>query len=187
VNNLNNVRFFDLLPPSLKQDSDAIATSNALDSQFNTILNNIGKVLVFVNIDNLGGDILDTLAIDIHVDYYDSALPNYIKRSWVKNSLKSHFYKGTVGYIDNLVSEIFGYGEVVEWWRYGGKRCHFKVETTNIKITEELVNKFNLALNSAKNIRSKLDSVDLILSANLDINYGFRFQTGEIVTIRQIG
>ena len=159
MNKLDDVTLLDLLPPNLKRDPDAIAASAALADEYKRIYNLASKAVVFANIENLAESWLDLLAVDMHVDYYVETLPIDKKRELVIKSIPLHRKKGTPWAVEELIGLVFGDGRVEEWWEYGGEPYHFRVRSFNPLTTPEDVQRFTIAVNSVKNLRSVLEDV----------------------------
>lgn len=183
---LENVRLIDLLPANLKKDKDMIAATKSIDNNFFNLIKNINSVFVFPNIDKLKEEILDALAIELHVDFYDATLEYERKVQLVQNSIKWHRQKGTPGAVQELIESLFGDGEIVEWFDYDGEPFFFKIVTTNTQLTSTKVNEFTRALESVKNVRSHLEKVEISMSETIQNHTGFVLQTSENITIRQV-
>lgn len=181
-----NISVLDLLPPNLKQDPDIIAASKSIDDEFLLVVNEAKQCILLPRIDELGSDIVDLLAWQLHVDFYDSTLPIEVKRELVKNSKKWHMEKGTPSAVEELISTVFDYGHVIEWFDNGGKPYTFQVETTNESVTISKAQQFIRALDSVKNKRSWLDKVIILLSENMDLYFAGVVHTGDFITIQEV-
>lgn len=83
----------------------------------------------WTNIDNYPDDILDELAYELHVDWYDSSASLEAKRRIIKNSDRVHMYLGTPWAVEQVVKDYFGQGYVKEWHEYGGDPHFFRIYT----------------------------------------------------------
>jgi len=150
-----DVTLLELLPENLRHDPDIIAASKAVDKEFKTLANSICKCLTIADVDNLDNDVLDHLAIEMNTDFYDQGFDISKKRELVKNSYLYHYKKGTASVVKQLLQDVFGQGEIQEWWEYGGPPYYFKVVTD---ITDPVaIQQLITAINSVKNERSHLD------------------------------
>ena len=161
----------DLLPANLKQDPDMIAAAKSLDTDFLMVVNEVKQCILLPRIDALSEDILDMLAWQMHVDFYDATLNTEVKRSLIKNAYRIHKFKGTPAAVEELISTVFDSGEVVEWFNYGGEPYKFRVITANEAVTVDKAEQFVRALNSVKNMRSWLDKVVISTSDNLNLYF----------------
>lgn len=181
-----NVSVLDLLPPNLKQDPDMIAASKAVDNEFILVVNETKNCIILPRIDELGSDLVDLLAWELHVDFYDPTLTLEIRRQLVKNSSKWHMRKGTPAAVEELIQTVFGDGEVQEWFDYGGAPYMFKVITCNASTTGDQAEQFIKALNSVKNARSVLEEIIISLSGEMNLYFAGIVHTGDNLTIRQV-
>ena len=186
MSRIHNIKLIDLLPANLRKDKDMIVATKSIDVKFFDIIENINSIFIFPNIDKLKEEILDALAIELHVDFYDSTLEYERKVQLVQSSIKWHRQKGTPGAVQELIESLFGDGEIVEWFDYDGEPFFFKVVTTNTQLTTTKVNEFTRALESVKNVRSHLEKVEISMSETIKNYTGFVLQTSENITIRQV-
>lgn len=181
-----NISLLQLLPPNLKQDPDIIAASKAVDGEFILIVNEVKSCIIIPRIDELGSTLIDLLAWELHVDFYDPALPLEIRRQLVKNSTKWHIQKGTPAAVEELISTIFDDGKVIEWFENGGQPYTFQVVTNNESVSMDKAEQFTRALNSVKNARSWLDKVIITESETMNLYFGGVVHTGDFITISEV-
>ncbi len=179
-----NVALIELLPPNLRSNVDIIAASQAIDNEFKSLALHIKNCYIYGDIDNVNETILDLLAWEFHTDFYDTSLPEETKREIIKNSLLWHRTKGTPSTIEELITTIFGDGKVQEWFEYGGQPYHFKVITNNSSATTDQVKEFTRAVESVKNLRSKLEVVEVTATDEMNIYFGNAVHVYEITEIR---
>ena len=123
------------------------------------------NVLMYQSLNTLedtefGNSLVDELAWQFHVDYYDPTADFDIKRNLVKKSIQIHRKKGTPQAVVDLLDTAFPSGITTvlnEWWEYGGEPYHFKITTSSLNGVNASL--FYKALNSVKNARSYLDGV----------------------------
>ena len=134
------------------------------------------------NIDKINNEhILDALALEAHVDFYDQTLNIDVKRNLVKNSLYLHQKKGTKSAVESLVKTVFGDGEVIEWYEYGGKPYYFKVVTENSALVTNEIEYFMNVINTVKNERSKLEKIEIHYKIENNMKYGCAITEAEKV------
>lgn len=75
-------------------------------------------VLIYSRFDELPEELVDILAYDMHVDWYDYNYPLEAKRDLVKNSVKVHKKMGTKYAIETALGSLFPESEVEEWFQY---------------------------------------------------------------------
>lgn len=185
--NIKNSNLIDIIPPNLRNDPDMIAACKAVDKQFLITASSLDNIILLPNIDNVKDHkILDLLAWELHIDYYDDTLPIETKIELIKTANVQHRLKGTPAAIEELITIIFGYGEVLEWFEYGGEPYHFKVVTSNPSATTEKAQQFIKLINTAKRKSAVLDSVELTMTESLSINIGAIVHTGDTINLKQV-
>ena len=154
----------ELLPPSLAQDENIKALSQALDTQLQKIENQIINVLILPRIDQISNpELLDLLAWQFHIEGYELAQTVEEKRNLIKSAIELHRYKGTKYAIKKVLEALGLEGQVKEWFEYNGQPYRFRVElgVTNRQITPELRNKLVKLIEDYKNERSWLEEIVL--------------------------
>lgn len=183
---IGHIKLIDLIPPNLREDENVRAAAEAIDSELQAVTELMPSVAILHHIDTLDEQWIDELAWQFHVDFYDPNLPIEQKRELVKNSLAWHRRKGTPSAVAELITTIFGSGQVAEWYEYGGQPGYFKVTTSDPSATNERAREFLAAINSVKNTRSWLESIELTTVATSELYIGFALHMGEHLTIRQV-
>jgi phage tail P2-like protein len=180
------IRLLDLLPPNLRQDPDIIAASKAVDDEFLLIVNEVKNCIIMPRIDELESTLVDLLAWERHVDFYDSSLPIETRRKLVNNSIRWHKRKGTPEAVEELITELFGEGQVEEWYEFDGEPYYFRVVTNNSEVTTEKAQEFIRALNSVKRNSAWLDNVIIIQVEDMPLYFAGAIYTGDYLTIKQV-
>ncbi|OPJ63676.1 phage tail protein I [Clostridium chromiireducens] len=184
--NIYEASVLNLLPPNLQSDPDMIAASKAVDNEFLLIVNEVRNCILLPNLDLLPSDVVDLLAWQMHVDFYDNTLDLDVKRQLVRNSNKWHKQKGTPQAVEELISTVFDSGQVNEWFNYGGEPYTFQVITTNESVTIDRAEQFIRALNSVKNERSWLDKVVIEIGDEMNLYLAAIVHTGDFITISEV-
>lgn len=160
-----------LLPDSIKNDPKLFASAVALDRQILAVFRDVEQVLHIPRLDKLSGTILDLLAWQFHVDFYEPLyLPDERKRNLIRRSISWHKRKGTVSAVEDLAAATFQGATVEEWFDYGGEPYHFRLIAKSFANNEEDFRIFKRMINVAKNVRSHLDSVNVDYSPNEPLN-----------------
>ena len=185
---LDNVEMIRLAPGFMRDDNFVRAFCEAADEQFRKLADELRGALIYVDADQLPEHILDAVAHDLHVDYYNAGDDIEIKRRLVAASGQRHAAKGTNPAIEELMGIVFGDGEVEEWFQYDGRPGYFKVWTSNISATTTHVDKFMDMLQSVKRGGAFLDGVFIRITATCGIYIGVvthiaKFYTTEVVNL----
>ncbi len=182
---LADVKFIDLLPPSISGDPTIRAAAEALDSVLAKTTANIELINIWSRIDELEEPLLSTLAWELHVDYWNPAWPNSAKRATIKKAYILHMRKGTPAAVEEAVKAAVGAGAVEEWFDYAGDPGHFKVHVDLVTSGADANSwdEMTRLINEYKNTRSWLDALLVYLTA-----YGSRvlattLLSGETVTV----
>ena len=184
MNNLDDYSIRDDLPESLARDNikDLAEVVDKALHQYNII---IPRVLIYPVIDTLSEDMVDALAVQLHCDFYDYALPLERKREIVKQSIAWHRIKGTPAAVEELVTAVFGKAEVAEWYQYGGEPYTFRlfIEGKNAFDGKRNMKQLMAAVEMSKNKRSHLDGIDLLFSEELPLGFGMALPVSTIKSV----
>lgn len=171
--NLKEIKLEDLLPQSLKIDEGVICAARALDDELKKTTEMIVFCLIISRIDDLPESIIDLLAWQWHVDYYDYDLPITTKRKLVKESLDWHRIKGTPAAVEKVVTAAFKSAQVQEWYEYGGQPFRFKVNMIKEGMPSlEKLDSLKRSIDTAKNVRSWLEDISFRRDISSNIFYG---------------
>ncbi|WP_020621173.1 phage tail protein I [Paenibacillus daejeonensis] len=184
--NVEQIRLIDLIPPNLRSDPNVRAAAEALDSELEQITALTPRLTLLANIDQLDESLIDELAWQLHVDFYDPELPLEQKQDLVRFSLRWHKRKGTPSAVNELISTIFGSGTVVEWYEYGGEPGYFRVRTSDPSANADRAAQFLAAINSVKNERSWLEAIEITTEGFMNLRFGIAAHIGKHLTARQV-
>lgn len=124
---MNKESFLELLPNIISRDEklDALAriTADLLDSQYAYM----DLVDLYAHIDTLPESLLDILARDLKVDWWNNDYTIEEKRATLKSSWIVHKRLGTKGAVVDALSNVYGSADLVEWFDYDGEPYHFKL------------------------------------------------------------
>ena len=113
---LNDFSLLDIAPPSILNDKKVIALLKALNPELREISEDISEVLIYSRIDKLPEPVLDLLAWQWHVDFYELAKNIDAKREMVKGSIKWHRHKGTRGAIIQALEMLGVEAKFTAWF-----------------------------------------------------------------------
>jgi len=179
---LGNISILNLMPPNLARDPGIIILAKAFDEVLRELISKIPDVAIIPNL--VLGKIVDEMLLDLlawqfHVDFYEPGLPIEVKRELVLKSLDWHYRKGTPSVVEEIVSTVFTKAKIEEWFDYGGLPYRFRVSTEDEVLDPKTLGKLIRAINSVKNTRSFLDILNQVFEYDTDVY----FATGpELVT-----
>lgn len=157
----NNIQTADLLrtlPPSLKHDQRMMNLAAVISGELQRTINLVDRNIIYARIEELPEEVLDALAYDLHVDWYDYNHPVEAKRAVIRDSVKVHMRLGTKYAVITALGSLYPETEVEEWFQYGGQPFYFRIvlDVTNSHVTatySEIIK----AVNMYKSLRSKLE------------------------------
>ncbi len=153
------LKLAQLLPPNIASDKQIQAAASAVDDRFARLIAQADKLDKFGRIHEWTSEETDELAWEFHVDFYDASAPLEQRRQLVGTSMTLHREKGTQAAVERLVTLLFGYGRVENWYEYSGQPGYFQVITNNPAVTEEMAADFLRAVDSVKRESAHLERV----------------------------
>lgn len=135
-NNIYDIDLTRMLPSSLKQDKDMLALANIIGKELQKTCKSAKESIIYARIDELKENVLDILAYDLHVDWYDYSYPIKVKRALIKDSVKVHKKLGTKYAIETALGNLHPNSYIEEWFEYDGEPFSFRIilDTTNSRV-----------------------------------------------------
>ena len=160
MNKLDDVQLKTIAPPSINNDKNVQALCDAIDVKLREIAAASGLVLLLPRLDELPEEIVDELAWQYHVDFYDYSADIEKKRALVRQAIAWHKRKGTPAAVEEVCTAVFKSARVYENWEYGGEPYHFQVRLIEEGIPDEsVIDNLHRAIAETKNTRSWLDGL----------------------------
>lgn len=132
------------------------------------------RIHIYTLIDSQPEEILDVLAVQFKVDWYDSNYPLEAKRSIIKTALEVRRYYGTDWATLKAISAIYPRSEIEQWYDYGGTPGHFRVicsvDGALIPVKRREIRR---SVNIYKRMTAHLDSLYLQVQAGIEIECEF--------------
>ncbi|PPB54987.1 phage tail protein I [Campylobacter hyointestinalis] len=148
-----------------------------------------------IGLDSLDISVIDTLSsscpkqllpvlaasFDVDID----TLSEVAAHELIKNAFEIHYYSGTFYSLQKALSSFFDTAKVYEWFSYGGKPYHFKLEleASNQGIDKESLIKMDKIVNAYKNVRSVYDGVTIKISSKANTLAGAYLIQGESIEV----
>lgn len=165
------------LPQVLQDDESMAALANSIAAVLEKRKDEIRSVAIYPRIDELPGDLLDILAKDFKVDWWDKSYSLETKREILKTSWHTHRILGTKEAVTTALRALYDQFEVKEWWEYGGDPGYFKVETRSFQLICDL-DKFVATLSSVKRLSTHLEKVDVLSDVYHTVGVGIAEKVG---------
>ncbi len=156
------------LPVALQKDPSAVALAEAVAELLAQRLEEIDQLRIYPSIDQLDEALLDILAYDFKVDWWDADYSLEEKRQTLKDSWRVHKLLGTKAAVETAISAIYPHTQVLEWFEYGGEPHHFRLDIniTNDSIDSGKQRRVLERLNFYKSLRSHNDGVTYFVEAS---------------------
>lgn len=160
---------FRALPPVLKKDEGFAALGKIIAEQLAKNRTLTEKTLIYPAIGALDESVLDALAYDLNVPWYDYEGTLESKRSTIRECMQIHQYKGTKYAVETALRSVYEEVRVREWFEYGGKPYHFKVVIFDSSSDEDKRKRVLAKIQYYKNLRSVLEETIYEISVSADI------------------
>lgn len=171
-------------PPALAADENMYALAKAISTVLAERIAEIKTINLYAHIDSLPEELLDILAEDFKVDWWDGNYTLEEKRETLKGNWLVHRRLGTPYAVISAISAIYPDTKLSEWWEYNGKPYHFKllIDATYEHVDAQKHARVLEKVNFYKNLRSSLDKVEYYDAGCAATAYGFAAAVGnEIV------
>lgn len=170
---MQNISLLDVAPKNLFVDETVRNIVAGIDPFLRDIASMIPVNAVIASIESLPESIVDVLAWQWRVDFYDNTMPLAEKRNAVKQSIAMHRIKGTRRTVELALHMVYTSGEVSEWFEYGGRPYYFRVRFIEPEsIHTEDVDRVIRIINAVKNTRSWLESIGFTRYVPMGLYHG---------------
>lgn len=126
-NTIYDIDLTRMLPPSLKDDENMLRLARVIGDELQKTSRMAKLNIIYARIDEVEESVLDVLAYDLHVDWYDYTYPVEAKRALIKDSVKVHKRLGTKFAVETALGNIHPNSYVEEWFEYNGEPFSFRV------------------------------------------------------------
>lgn len=163
-------------PPSLAKGEDKEKMAESTAPLLAQVVSETDKASIFTQIDTLPEWLLDILAADFNVDWYDYEGNIEEKRKTIRECMSIHRYKGTKYAVETALKSVYSKVEVNEWFEYGGEPFHFSVTINDSTNDRDKRTRILEKIQYYKNLRSVLDNVifKVAIEAKADLRVGFK-------------
>lgn len=173
---LTEANLMRTLPNVLHQDEGMNPLGQIIANALAGLLSHLDYVKIYARIDQLEEPVLDALAKDFNVAWYDYNYSLETKRAMIKDSFFVHRHLGTKGALDKALSDIFPNSTVQEWFEYSGLPYYFRVVLDATQIREPaFIGSIKKAIEYYKSYRSHLEEDGIIIR----ITCGIVIRTGQ--------
>ncbi|GHU42158.1 hypothetical protein FACS1894111_05610 [Clostridia bacterium] len=165
-----DIDFTRALPEPLKNDTAMLALGRAIAGELQENIRLSRLAIIYARLDELDEQLLDILARDLHVDWYEDTYPVQAKRQVIKDSVKVHKRLGTKYAMTTALGSVFPHTEVQEWYEYGGTHHRFRIilDFTNAKAPADIFQVIRTQ-KFYKRLTAHLDEIIIQMSAVVEI------------------
>ncbi len=173
------------LPRVLQDDKTMRAFAQVFSEELVIVKNEAKQAIIYNRIDMLPEAVLDALAYDFKVDWYDYEASIDVKRKLIKNSVNVHRTLGTRFAVESALSDLYSEASVLEWFEYGGGPYHFQLRVMHPWESEKQVEKVIRAVDRTKSKRSRLDGITFVTESTYShkVRIGLGLLLGGEITI----
>ena len=154
------------LPPALRKDPSVVALAEAMSELLAQRVEEIDRLRIYPSIEQLDEKLLDILAHDFKVDWWDADYSAEKKRNLLKSNWKVHRTLGTKAAVEAALSDVYPKTTVQEWFEYGGSPHHFRAVTTNPAIAGTDRTDFRRVLDIVKRLSAWMDEYIFLIQGS---------------------
>ena len=173
---LSDGELLDIMPDGFARQPQVVAISYALKQAYAAFLLASKKAYVYASIDTAPDDVLDYLAVDLHVRYYRQEFTLERKRALIKTAIQVQLRDGTKFAVDTVIREAMGSGESHDWYEYGGEPGYFRIDIDPEDSYD--VDELLAILDTVKRESAHLESINLHTDIEQTVYFGTIMQTG---------
>lgn len=127
IKSLTDAHVADALPRIVANQDWVSALSEAVNLMHRRTMRYIDESQIYTDIGNASEEVLDALAVNWKVDWYDTGYAVEQKRRIIQTALTVRRLMGTVSAVKLQIDAIFPETELEEWFDYGGDPGTFRL------------------------------------------------------------
>lgn len=165
VHGLTAENFLASFPVALQGDQSPAALADVTARLLARRPGEVDRLRLYSAIDQMDEQLLDILAYDFKVDWWDADYSLEEKRQTLKDSWRVHKTLGTRAAVETAISAIYPETTVEEWFEYGGEPYHFRIRINITSDSGDTVRQRRVLerLNFYKSLRSHVESLKYFL------------------------
>lgn len=185
IKSLRQARITDGLPRVVAGQEWVIALSEALGIVLGRTLDYTDESQIYTRLDTAPEAVLDILAVNWKIDWYDTSFTLEQKRRIVKSALTVRRLMGTAAAVKLQVDTIYPGATVEEWFQYDGNAGCFRVllDLPENGITAEEYRRLKNGILTTKNERSHLDVIDIRYECEARVAVGGYSAMSQIIEV----
>lgn len=161
------------LPVVLQNDTGMAALAAVIAETLSDRMDETESPRIYARIDQLPEELLDILAYDFKVDWWDANYTLEEKRQTLKDSWRVHRMLGTKAAVETAISAVYPGTQVKEWFEYDGEPYHFRllIDATFESIDRDKHQRVLDRVAYYKNLRSVLDDIEYYDAGGIAAQY----------------
>lgn len=169
-NGINKSNLLHTAPHVLLNDAGMNPMVHTVADALDRLAGHANLPMIYARIDELPEDLLDILAKDFKVDWYDYNWGIEAKRATIKDSFYVHRHLGTKSAVLRAVRDVYVASNLHEWFEYGGDPYYFRImlEASQQRAPIHLPGVLK-AIDLFKSARSHLEGGMVIVSVTCNI------------------
>ena len=173
-------------PAVLSRDSKVNAVALSIAKELVDLYNSGDTVNLYARIDRMDNELLDILAVDFQIDWWNGEYTVSEKRETLKRCWKVHRAIGTPSAIGTAISAIYNKAEVKEWWEYNGKPYHYEVVIDTGETIADIEKMLSVIerIKIYANLRSRLEIIYLDTQKTVQPVRGTALQQTSIISLK---
>jgi P2-related tail formation protein len=185
---LSNVDFLQLQTVRMRDDKTTQGLCAGLNTVFRQAVADMpkafGVLMPQMTVEQLSDDIMNQLAYDEHVDWYDPTASYNARLQSIMTARDVYRQLGTPAAVEQAIQPYFDNAYVQEWFDYGYEATpfHYKIFVQGTLTDEEGAKLFK-AISKAARLGAVLESVESIASISTTIAVGGAVVHNQTITI----
>lgn len=167
-------------PGAMAEDEYQKALASVTAQELIELYEDNDILAIYARIDDLSEHLLDILAYDFKVDWWDENFSITEKRETFKQCWNVKRTLGTPLSSYLAFSAIFQNAKIQEWWQYGGNPHYFKIhiELGGVLTDYDKLQRVVNGIRYYKNKRSILETIEIDIEKSTNVYVGFAMQGG---------
>lgn len=188
IKNLLEAQITDGLPRILREQPWVKALSLAAAELHRKTMAYIDRSQIYMDIDTVDEDVLDVMAVNWKIEWYDTEYDIEQKRRIVKTALNIRRTMGTVAAVKAQADAIYPGSTLEEWFEYGSSPGKFRLRVNIMTVEEQekfsamSLREVERRLAAAKRFSSHLEEVEYYDAGGTATEWGFAAYVGAELT-----
>lgn len=184
IKSLYHAQIADGVPRVLREQPWVKALSLAVWELHKQTMEYIDGSQIYTAIDTVGEEVLDALAVNWKIDWYDTDYDIGQKRRIVKTALNIRRTMGTVAAVKAQADAIYPGSTLEEWFQYGGEPGYFRLRVNIMTVEEQekfaamSLREIERRLAAAKRFSAHLEEVEYYDAGGTATAYGMAAYVG---------